>query len=279
MKKRVEAQLAANSPSKIEGARGSMKERHSPQLLCIKKRVVIIGSGNVATSLVLALHDKCELMQIYSRTLANAKQLADMVGCTATDSLQDLALDADIYIVAVKDDAIAGVVDAVLDNGALWLHTSGSTPIEVFQETRNRYGVLYPMQSFSKSNPVDMNEVHIFVEGNDSETIREVKELASLITKNVHEATSQEREKLHIAAVFACNFANHMFTLSSEVLDEADIPFDAMLPLIKTTVAKLDNMTPTESQTGPAARRAASPAVCPPPAAPSPARSRGCRST
>lgn len=220
----------------------------------MKKRVVIIGSGNVATSLALALKDKCDMVQIYSRTLTNAQTLARQAGCEATDKWQDLALDADVYIVSVSDDAIATVAESVLDNGALWLHTSGSTPIDVFAKDRNRYGVLYPMKSFSKSRPVDMSEVHIFIEGNDSESTREVKELASLITRNVHEASSKERERLHVAAVFACNFANHMFTLSSEVLSEAGLPFDAMLPLIKTTVEKLNNMTPQESQTGPAAR-------------------------
>ena len=220
----------------------------------MKKRVVILGSGNVATSIALALKDRCELVQIYSRSLENAQSLAKQVGCDASSTLKDVAPDADVYIVSVKDDAIASVVYAVPDNGALWLHTSGSTPIEVFQNKRTSYGVLYPMQSFSKSRPADMSEVHFFVEGNDSIITQDIKELASLMTRNVHEATSAEREKLHIAAVFACNFANHMFTLSSEVLDEAGLPFDAMLPLIKTTVAKLDNMTPQESQTGPAAR-------------------------
>lgn len=220
----------------------------------MKKRVVIIGSGNVATSIALALKDRCELVQIYSRTIANAQALALQVGCEAISDLRNVAPDADVYIISVKDDAIASVVDVVPNNGALWLHTSGSTPIDVFREKRTRYGVLYPMQSFSKSHPARMSEVHIFIEGCDSYASKEVKELASLMTKNVHEASSKERERLHIAAVFACNFANHMFTLSSEVLDEAGIPFDAMLPLIKTTIAKLDSMTPQESQTGPAAR-------------------------
>ena len=220
----------------------------------MKKRVVILGSGNVATSIALALNDKCELVQIYSRTLANAQALAQHVGCEAISDLRNIALDADVYIVSVKDDAIASVAESVPDNGALWLHTSGSTPIDVFREKRARYGVLYPMQSFSKSHPTDMSEVHIFIEGCDSKTSQEIIKLASFITKNVHAATSAEREQLHIAAVFACNFANHMFTLSSEVLDEAGLPFDAMLPLIKTTIAKLDHMTPAESQTGPAAR-------------------------
>ncbi|MBQ5408708.1 MAG: DUF2520 domain-containing protein [Muribaculaceae bacterium] len=217
-------------------------------------RVVLIGSGNVATSLALALNGKCHLVQVYSRSMASAEALASRVGAQATNDLSQIVTDADIYVISVVDDAITRVLEACPARGGLWVHTSGSTSIDVFKGKRTRYGVLYPMQSFSKSCPVDMHEVHIFIEGCDSCATQEVKELAMLLTNNVHEITSTERERLHVAAVFACNFANHMFTLSSEVLDEAGIPFDAMLPLIKTTIAKLDNLTPTQSQTGPAAR-------------------------
>lgn len=219
-----------------------------------KQRVIMLGSGNVATSLAMALKDNCEIVQIYSRTMDNAKVLAQKVGCEAIDDLKKLDKKGDIYIISVKDDAIASIIDATPSNIALWLHTSGSTPIEVFKGKRERYGVLYPMQSFSKSRIVDMSEVHIFIEGNCDKVTREINDFASSISENVHKATSQERQQLHVAAVFACNFANHMFTLSSEVLSEAGLPFDAMLPLIKTTVEKLDHMTPQESQTGPAAR-------------------------
>lgn len=217
-------------------------------------RVVLIGSGNVATSLALALNGKCHLVQVYSRSMASAEALASRVGAQATNDLSQIVTDADIYVISVVDDAITRVLETCPARGGLWVHTSGSTSIDLFKGKRTRYGVLYPMQSFSKSCPADMHEVHIFIEGCDSCATQEVKELAMLLTNNVHEITSRERERLHVAAVFACNFANHMFTLSSEVLDEAGIPFDAMLPLIKTTIAKLDNMTPTQSQTGPAAR-------------------------
>lgn len=219
-----------------------------------KQRVVMLGSGNVATSLALSLKDKYEVVQIYSHTLDNALLLTQQVNCEAIDDLKKLAKDADVYIISVKDDAIASVIDAAPRNGALWLHTSGATPISVFEGKQKRFGVLYPMQSFSKSRIVDMNEVHIFIEGNSEEVTQEICDFASSISNNVHKATSQERQQLHVAAVFACNFANHMFTLSSEVLEEAGLPFDAMLPLIKTTVEKLENMSPAESQTGPAAR-------------------------
>lgn len=216
--------------------------------------MVLIGSGNVATSLALALNGKCHLVQVYSRSMASAEALASRVGAQATNDLSQIVTDADIYVISVVDDAITRVLETCPARGGLWVHTSGSTSIDVFKGKRTRYGVLYPMQSFSKSCPARMHEVHIFIEGCDSCATQEVKELAMLLTNNVHEITSRERERLHVAAVFACNFANHMFTLSSEVLDEAGIPFDAMLPLIKTTIAKLDNLTPTQSQTGPAAR-------------------------
>lgn len=220
----------------------------------MKKRVVMIGSGNVATSLTMSLKDKCDVVQIYSRTIANAQTLANMVYCEACDDLKALVPNADVYIIAVNDDAIANVIDNTPDNDALWLHTSGSTSIEVFEGKRKRYGVCWPVQSFSKSRIVPMNEVHFFIEGCDSDVTKDIKQFIGTITGNIHEATSEDRLRLHVASVFACNFANHMFTLSNEVLDEAGLPFDAMLPLIKTTIAKLDQITPAESQTGPAAR-------------------------
>ena len=113
------------------------------------KRVVIIGSGNVATSLAHGLAGLCDVAQIYSRTLSHARALADAVGCPdATDDLQALITDADAYIIAVRDDVIADVITATADNGALWLHTSGSKPIDLFAGHRSRNRVLWTMQSF-----------------------------------------------------------------------------------------------------------------------------------
>ena len=214
----------------------------------------MLGSGNVATHFALTLKNKCEVVQIYSRTLANAQELAEKVECEAVDDLKMVVKDADVYIIAVNDDAIASVIDNAPCNDALWLHTSGSTPIDVFEDKRAHYGVCWPVQSLSKSNIVKMDDVHLFIEGNNDKATQQLEKLASAISHNVHQATSHDRLLLHIASVFACNFANHMFTLSSEVLDEAGLPFDVMLPLIKTAVEKLERLTPQESQTGPAAR-------------------------
>jgi len=177
------------------------------------------------------------------------------VGCDCvTDDLQALLPDADAYVVSVRDDVIAQVIAQVPDNGALWVHTSGSKPIDLFAGQRQCYGVLYPMQSFSRQLPTPLDEVHIFVEGNQAISLAAVRQLASQLSHHVVEASSDQRRRLHVAAVFACNFANHLWTLADETLQEAELPFEAMLPLIRTTVAKLTHLSPAQSQTGPAMR-------------------------
>ena len=219
------------------------------------KRVVIIGSGNVATSLAHGLAARCEVAQIYSRQLAHARALADAVGCTdATDDLQSLVNDADAYIIAVRDDAIADVIAAIPDNGALWIHTSGSKPIDLFAGHRARCGVLWPMQSFSREVVTPLDEVHFFAEANNEAALSDLMALGRMMSSHVIEADSDKRKLLHVASVFSCNFANHMWTLADEVLSEAGLPFDALLPLIRTTVDKLDRLSPAQSQTGPAIR-------------------------
>lgn len=219
------------------------------------RRVVIIGSGNVATSLAHGLTTRCEVAQIYSRQLAHARALADAIGCpAATDDLSDLVTDADAYIIAVRDDAIAGVIASVPDNGSLWVHTSGSKPMDLFLGHRRRYGVLYPMQSFSRQVITPLDEVHFFIEASDESALADVRRLGESLSCHLTEADSDQRRQLHVAAVFSCNFANHMWTLADEVLRDAGLPFDAMKPLIRTTVDKLDRLSPASSQTGPAVR-------------------------
>ena len=217
--------------------------------------IVLLGAGNVATSLAPALSRVGHVVQVYSRTLRHAQELASTLpGAQPVDNLTLLKADAHVYVLAVSDDAIASLVSAVPDNGAVWLHTSGSTPITVFAGRRARYGVIYPMQSFTKAMPANMSEVHFFVEGSDPHITAEISEFARLMSSHVQVADSEKRKNLHVAAVFACNFANHMWTLSAEVLEEAGMDFDAMKPLIKTTVEKLAHLSPAESQTGPAQR-------------------------
>lgn len=219
-------------------------------------KAVMIGAGNVATNLVRALSATgIEVVQVYSHTLAHARELADTVNAGATDDLSALEMGADIYIISVKDDAIVNVVSSMPDNGALWVHTSGSIPMTVFEGRRQRYGVFYPMQSFSKQIATDFTEVPFFIEAVNDGVALEIEALAQRLSQRVFHATSEQRRRLHIAAVFACNFANHLWTLADDVLRDAELPFDVMLPLISTTVDKLKRLSPAESQTGPAMRR------------------------
>jgi len=218
-------------------------------------RVVIIGSGNVATSLAHTLATRCELVQIYSRHIDHARILADAVGCPqVTDDLHYLVADADAYIIAVRDDIIADVVASVPDNGALWVHTSGSKGIGLFEGHRVRYGVLWPMQSFSREMVVTLDDVHFFAEANNASAMEELLSLGHLLSPHITQADSERRRRLHVASVFCCNFANHLWTLADEVLAQDGLPFEAMMPLIRSTVDKLDRLSPAESQTGPAMR-------------------------
>lgn len=219
-------------------------------------RVVMIGAGNVATSLARALAPLCHIEQIYSRALPHAQALAAAVGCpNAICELADVASDADMYIISVSDDAIAAVVEAVPDNGALWVHTSGSKPIGLFEGRRARYGVLYPMQSFVKRAPTGFSQVPFFVEGSDPGCEADIMAVARALSERVYTADSDTRRTLHIAAVFCCNFANHLWALADDLLRREGIAFDVMLPLIRATVDKLELMPPAQAQTGPAARR------------------------
>ena len=220
-----------------------------------KQRVVMIGSGNVATAVAMAAVPECEIVQIYSRTLAHARQLAERVNCPCvTDQLQHLASDADIYVIAVADDAIEPVIAQSQLKSGLWIHTSGSKPIDVFKGKRKHSGVMWPMQSFSKQLQVEFGEVPLFIEASTPEAHKALHRFASTLSHTVMEADSHRRARLHLASVFACNFSNHMYALAQEVLDEDELPFDVLKPLIRTTVEKLEHLSPADSQTGPAAR-------------------------
>lgn len=222
------------------------------------KRIVLIGAGNVATHLGLALKRAGhEVMQVYSRTEASASALAERLGVPFTVSLDEVFADADLYIVSVKDAVLQELLPSVVKGreGALFVHTAGSMPMDVWKGIAVRYGVLYPMQTFSKSREVDFHTVSFFVEAFRKEDLQVLVDLASSLSPKVYEATSEQRMSLHVAAVFACNFTNHMYALSAALLEKYGMPFDAMLPLIDETARKVHELSPREAQTGPAIRR------------------------
>ncbi len=222
----------------------------------MKPRVVIIGAGNVATHLAKALSKSVVILQIFSRNKENADALASQLAETpiTTDNIDDIVSEADIYIVSIKDDAIKPLVDKIKANTALWVHTSGSVPMTVFSDKMKRYGVLYPLQTFSRDVDVDISEVPFFIEGSDVDAQKEISDLARLMSENIKIADSEQRRRIHVAAVFACNFSNHLWAIAEKILQEGGFDFDVLLPLLRVTLDKAGKISPAEGQTGPARR-------------------------
>lgn len=220
-------------------------------------KIVLIGAGNVATSLAKALaRQGCPPNQIWSRTLASAKALADVAGSRATSDWAEVERDADLYIVAVKDDAMANVISELCAHcrKGIFVHTAGTMSMDLFRGKAEHYGVFYPMQTFSKCKEVDFKNVPCFVEASDEATLNVVMSFAQSLSDNVRFLKEADRKWLHVAAVFACNFANACNAMAAEVLERHGLDFGVMLPLIDEMVAKLHHMHPREAQTGPASR-------------------------
>ena len=202
-------------------------------------RIVLIGRGRLATNLEHALLSAGhEVASINSRTL------------------EALPLEADVYIVAVKDAALADVIRAATKGreSQLFVHTAGSMPMDIFKGLTVHYGVFYPMQTFSKERLVDFNDISVFLETNDDVSMERLKMLATTLTTHIYELDSEGRKHLHLAAVFACNFVNHCYALSAEVLAAKGLPFSVMLPLVDETAQKVHELAPKDAQTGPAVR-------------------------
>ena len=201
--------------------------------------IIIIGQGNVATNLDYAFRKKGVVCQMVS----------------SREGLDSLPA-ANVYIYAVKDEALAAVVAQVKGKErAMHLHTSGTMPISVFGDDKPHAGIFYPFQTFSKARVIeDFSTVPVFFEARGIDDISAVYSLALTITSHVYETTQHDRERLHVAGVYACNFANLMYTMAAELLQNTHIPFSALLPLIDETAAKIHTLAPRDAQTGPARR-------------------------
>lgn len=217
----------------------------------------MIGSGNLATNLGKVLHNAGhDIIQVYSCTWNHAQQLATLVGGAATDDLDKIVDNGDVYIFSLKDSVLGDVIPRVVKGRAdrLMLHTAGSMPLNCFEGMALHYGVLYPMQTFSKQREVDFHTIPCFIEANDDYASRLLHDIAESISGKVYELSSDNRKYLHLSAVWACNFVNHCYEVSAEILKQHGIPFDVMLPLIDETAAKVHDLSPIEAQTGPAVR-------------------------
>ena len=220
-------------------------------------KIIFIGAGNLATHLATELcnagHD---IVQVYSRTEKSARLLAVQAGADPITDVNDITHDADACIVAVKDSALEMLLPKVCGErrNIVFMHTAGSMPMSVFEGYADHYGVLYPMQSFSKKRSINFHEIPCFLEWNDGRAEDVIKQLAECVSDAVYEADSDERKHLHLAAVFASNFVNHCYEMTSQLLQKYDLPFDVMLPLVDETASKVHQMKPRDAQTGPAVR-------------------------
>lgn len=216
--------------------------------------IVFIGAGKLATSLALALYQQShQILQVYSRTLESATKLASKIQSKATNDLSKI-MNADLYIFSVKDSALSDILAKIPSNNGFWIHTAGSLSIDIFKEYTSRYGVLYPLQTFSENRTVTFSEVPIFVEANTPDNENILIEISKGISNKVYKLSSKKRKYLHLTGVFACNFVNQMYAISEDILKQQDIPFEVLLPLIDETAAKVHSLAPKDAQTGPAIR-------------------------
>ncbi|HMI00910.1 MAG TPA: DUF2520 domain-containing protein [Pedobacter sp.] len=217
-------------------------------------KVTFIGSGNVATHMALALKTAgAHIDQIWSRNIEHAAALATLVGARPVSALSEVDTNAGLLVIAVKDDAIAEVCKALKGVRALVVHTSGATDLHVLSSFEN-YGVLYPLQTFSKSRPIDFVKVPLFIEAGNGEALNKLKSIASKLSPLIYEATSDQRKILHLSAVFACNFVNHLYALGNQLLEDNGLDFEMLRPLILETAEKVRHDLPLNVQTGPAVR-------------------------
>lgn len=218
-------------------------------------KIVLIGSGNVATQMALALNAIGEdIIQVYSRNLANATLLANLIKAKPISNLNEVQQHADLYIIAVKDDAIANVVAQLITISGLVVHTAGTVEINIISNKIPNAGVFYPLQTFSKEKNINFTTIPICVEANDESNLAILKILANKLSNKVYELNGEKRKILHLAAVFACNFTNHLYALAEQILSTNGLDFDIIRPLIAETAEKVTYKLPEQVQTGPAIR-------------------------
>ncbi|MGN6398127.1 MAG: Rossmann-like and DUF2520 domain-containing protein [Mucilaginibacter sp.] len=218
-------------------------------------RITIIGSGNVATHMAAAFRNAGHrIVQVYSRNIQHASLLAYHVGAEAIDSLVQIDPEIDIFVISVKDDAIGGLTKALARYEKTILHTSGATRLDVLLTYTDKAGVFYPLQTFSKTKELDFRTVPLCIEGADKSIERQLTELAQTVSNNVYKVDSEQRRVLHLAAVFACNFPNYLYSAAQHLLAASGMQFEMLRPLILETAEKVQTNLPEQVQTGPAVR-------------------------
>lgn len=227
-------------------------------------KIVVVGAGNVGWHLSKGLSDVgANVLQVYSRLEGRSKCLGDEINVSYITDLQEVNPDADLYILAVRDAAIEIVaekirrrLDAYFDEKIepLVVHTSGATPTTILQSFFKNYGVFYPLQTFSIDRPITFNTLPICIDAKQPSDVDLLFKLAQKLTPKVYRISNEQRQKLHVAAVIVNNFTNHLYTIANDILQQENIDFDILKPLINETVNKIQHHPPATMQTGPAKR-------------------------
>ena len=219
--------------------------------------IALIGSGNVAAWIAYRLRDSREFRigQVYSRNLDHARRIADGVGAEAIDDIAHLSPEASMYLFSVSDDAYRKLLPQIPFTMPLALHTAGSVSQQVFAGYAVEYGVLYPLQTFSENSVYEGLQVPVCLETDHlGASLDSVERLAAALSEQRCRMSGHQRTVAHLAAVFACNFSNAMFSIADDILQENGMSLDLLRPLMQQTLDKLDVMSPRQAQTGPARR-------------------------
>lgn len=221
-------------------------------------KITVIGSGNVGFHLAQRLHESGHrICQVFSRTPTKAAHLANLVKASGISNLKDISLEADVYLLAIKDDSLKTVTEEISFLGKynkLIAHTSGSVSSAVFENHFSRYGIFYPLQTFSTTKKVDFEQLPFCIYGNAPAAQDSLFQLAQSICPNVYAINDEQRSILHVTAVIVNNFSNYLYGIAHDICNDQDVSFDILKPLIHETVRKIDVSNPQDVQTGPAVR-------------------------
>ena len=216
--------------------------------------IVLLGSGNTATVLAkLMVAKQHSIVQVWSRTLTNAHELTTKVGGIAFEFLNDITKEADLYIIAVADDAVGTVAAQLQLKNKIIVHTAGSVSKEFLQNTSANYGVLYPLQSLRREME-EIPEIPFFIDANSKEVKVLLYDFAKELSRSVAFANDAERLHMHLAAVVVNNFTNHLYAVAENFCSEKQLHFQMLMPLIKETAMRLTQVSAKDAQTGPARR-------------------------
>ncbi|MEY3643876.1 MAG: hypothetical protein RLZZ207_570 [Bacteroidota bacterium] len=224
----------------------------------MKFKIAILGAGNLAWNLAPALEDAGhEITEVYARDLQKAKEITERIyTAVPKDDLDFSESRAELFILAIKDDALSEVADQViLPEGSILVHTSGAIPMEVLSQSSASYvGVFYPLQSFTKGKKVEFEEVPFLLESEDEGSLQLLKKVAKSLSQLVYILRAKDRQAVHVAAVFASNFTNHMLRIAEDILHRQGLDAELLKPLIIESISKSLQLGARKAQTGPAIR-------------------------